>query len=353
MSFCVMSFTKHGISLSEKLAKSLEPEEVLLFTKCSSEREKGLINTIQFVEEGIGAWTKKQMEAKNTLLFIGACGIAVRAIAPCLVDKLHDCPVLVMDEKGSYIIPILAGHVGGANEIAHKIAKLTGAVPVITTATDINQKFAVDLFAKKNALHIVNKDGIAKVSSKILAGKTLIMSVETGHILGSQSEEIKLISYPPTQPVDILITSKEIDGEALITLKPKKYVIGMGCKRGKELEKIESFISKSLEIVNIKKEQIFALSSIDKKKDEQALLAWTQKEGIPFLTFSAEELQKVKGNFHGSAFVKEQVGVDNVCERSALNVCGENGKLIYKKYAEDGMTIAIAKREWSVSLDGE
>ena len=106
---------------------------------------------IRYVEEGMGEWAGKQMAEKHTLLFIGACGIAVRAIAPYITDKLHDSAVLVMDEGGNYIIPILSGHVGGANEIAVKIAVEIGAVPVITTATDINGKFAVDLFAKRNS----------------------------------------------------------------------------------------------------------------------------------------------------------------------------------------------------------
>lgn len=357
MRLSIISFTQNGIVLSKKLAQELKGVELALFTKCSHHGP-------EFIEQSIGDWAREQMQEKNALLFIGACGIAVRAIAPYIADKLQDSPVLVMDEKGTYVIPILAGHMGGANEIALQIAEKTGAIPVITTATDINHKFAVDLFAKKNHLHIANKDGIAKVSSQVLAGEKITMSIEPGHMDEKTQipEEIQLVSYPPQQLVDIVVTAEAKDYDASICLRPKEYVIGMGCKRGKEAEKIEALIQRSLQETGIRKEQIFALASIDKKKDEEGLLTWSRKENIPFLTFSAEQLQEVEGNFNTSDFVKEQVGVDNVCERAALAVCErENeekrnqhvGKISYEKHAEDGMTIAIAKREWRVVFDAE
>ena len=99
--------------------------------------------------------------------------------------------------------------------------------------------------------------------------------------------------------------------------------------------------------------QVFALSSISQKRDEQGIIEWCRKEGIPFFTYTAEELQEVNGNFTKSQFVKDQVGVDNVCERAAVKACGEDGKLILPKVAENGMTIAIARREWKVCFDGK
>lgn len=352
----IISFTQNGIHLSEMIGKNLGTAEYLLFTKCSayfSELQEMDV-PIQFVEESLSAWTKEQMEKGNALLFIGACGIAVRAIAPFITDKLHDSPVLVMDEKGKYVIPILAGHMGGANELAHFIAEKTGAEPVITTATDINQKFSVDMFAKKNNLFIVNKDGIAKVSAKVLAQKEVTIAIEPGH--GGEKislpQGIHFIAYPPKQPVDILITSENstLEIETALLLRPKEYVIGMGCRKGKEAEKIEDLIEQSLHEMGISYTQIAVLASIDVKSKEEGLLAWSRTHQVPFLTYTAEELQGVKGVFHPSDFVRERVGVDNVCERAALRACGPDGKLVYEKHAVDGMTIAIAKREWSVTF---
>ena len=359
MKLSIISFTEKGIQLSQKLVDKLQNTEleIMLFSKCSYGAKSN-------ITESIADWTKLQMQEKNALLFIGACGIAVRAIAPSILDKLQDSPVLVLDENGKHIIPILSGHMGGANELACLIAKKIAAVPVITTATDLNRKFAVDLFAKKNHLHIVNKEGIAKVSAKVLAGEEIVMSIESG--LLSKNEEVpeglRIVEYPPNESVDILIMSQyeaevigygNIKEMAAIVLCPKEYVIGMGCRKGKEAEKIEKFISRSIEAAGILPSQIYALASIEQKREEEGLLAWSRKERVPFVTYTAEELQEVSGRFDTSDFVKKTGGVGNVCERAALKACGNGGQLICGKTALDGMTIAIAKREWSVTFKQE
>lgn len=437
MKVSIISFTLKGIELSLKIKKvfSGETEEDLcLYTKCShaekslTERklteknlaEKDLVESgLSYVEQPLTEWTGEQMKKRRSLLFIGACGIAVRAIAPFLTDKLNDVPVLVMDEQGRFVIPVLAGHVGGANELAVSLAERMGSTPVITTATDLNHCFAVDLFARRNALHIVNKDGIAKVSSRILAGEEVTMAVEEGHfreeaqtlrgrrvsrktnipdgirlvscipefhtdipiVMTEVIEDIPAASAESTEdvpvvsvesitdatvafsessagipgvtesPVDILVAPASYGQGRLLTLRPKEYVIGIGCKRGKAAEQIDHFVNRALKESGISMEQVAAFASIDRKKDEEGILWMSSHYGIPFVTYSAEELQQVEGTFHASEFVKSQVGVDNVCERAALRFSGPDGILITGKQAEDGITAAIVKRIWSVSFD--
>lgn len=348
----IISFTKKGTELSKKIAEECREFSVSLFTKYSGaqyeESEK-----VSFVNEKIQAWTGYQMDERSPILFVGACAIAVRSIAPHLKDKLHDSPVLVMDEQGNYVIPILSGHMGGANELALYLAKQMGAVPVITTATDINGKFAVDAFAKKNGLCLNDKSGIARISSKILDGEKISVSIETGHLMSESviPEYIHLISYPPVKPVDIVITSEEKEFEAVLCLRPKEYVLGMGCKKGKESAEIERFIANALKDTKIDAKQIYALASIDRKKEEPGLVVWAQKRGIPFITYSAQELAEVEGCYHDSEFVKDTVGIANVCERAAVRACGDEGKLIIEKRAWDGMTLAVARRKWRISFD--
>lgn len=427
MKVSIISFTLKGIELSLKIKKAFSgeaEEDLCLYTKCShaekslTERklteknlaEKDLVESgLSYVEQPLTEWTGEQMKEHRSLLFIGACGIAVRAIAPFLTDKLNDVPVLVMDEQGRFVIPILAGHVGGANELALSLAERMGSTPVITTATDLNHCFAVDLFARRNALHIVNKDGIAKVSSRILAGEEVTMAVEEGHLQegeagsmggrkvpreGNVLEGIRIvpcisefhtdIPVVPTEvsedvsavsvesitdasvafsessagipgvtesPVDILVAPASYGQGHLLTLRPKEYVIGIGCKRGKATEQIDHFVHRVLKESDISMEQVAAFASIDRKKDEEGILWMSSHYGIPFVTYSAEELQQVEGTFHASEFVKSQVGVDNVCERAALRFSGPDGILITGKQAEDGITAAIVKRRWSVSFD--
>ena len=354
MKLSVISFTENGKQLSESIVKLLEKElEIKLYTKCEAGIKDDIYSDILFLKKSVGDWAKERMQEQNALLFIGACGIAVRAVAPFLTDKLHDVPVLVMDEKGKYVIPILSGHMGGANDLANHIAEKTGAEAVITTATDLNKKFAVDLFAKRNSLYIADKDGIAKVSSKVLAGKEITMSIEAGHeIIGGESG-IRFVPYPPMGVVDVVVTSKDDMFDTSLLLKPREYVIGIGCKKGKKANEIDDFILKAIKKKGISIMQIFALSSISQKRDEQGIIEWCRKEGIPFFTYTAEDLQEVNGTFTKSMFVKDQVGVDNVCERAAVKACGEDGKLILPKVAENGMTIAVAKREWKVCFDEE
>lgn len=385
MKLAIISFTENGIKLSKTVAKRLSRRKVTLYTKCSRYTAEDL--KVQRVKESLQVWTAQRMAEGDALLFIGACGIAVRAIAPNLTDKLHDVPVLVMDEEGQYVIPILSGHVGGANELAREFADLMDARPVITTATDVQKKFAVDLFAKRNHLEIMNKDGIAKVSAKALAGEQLTIAIRAKNIecyhpkfcevceedfteaenqllreasMHKQDQEVcgvepplRLVPYVKNQQIDIVVSEMPDNKNALIWLRPRRYVVGMGCRKNKDTEELLAFYQETLEQAMVEPGEVYALASIDKKKDEPGLLAISERMRIPFFTYTAEELNRVGECVHSSEFVKAQVGVDNVCERAAFAGCGVSGWLIYEKHAFDGMTIAIAERIWSVILDEE
>ena len=353
MNLSVISFTQKGMFLSLRLAEELSGQEVKLFTKCTFAVEKSCAYGVQWTQQSVGEWAGEQMAAQRTVLFIGACGIAVRAIAPHITDKLQDAPVLVMDENGRYVIPLLAGHVGGANEAAGYIASRTGAEVVLTTATDIQGRFAVDVFAGRNGLQIVNRDGIARVSAKVLAGQKITVSVEKARVQGEIQNVpgVQLVPWPPAQKADVLIGTQDGAGEALLYLRPREYVIGLGCRKGKETEALEAFIRANLLAAGVQENEIYAAASIDRKQREQGIVAWCCQRRIPFLTFSAGQLGEVEGEFHGSAFVQQKVGIDNVCERAALRACGADGELVWEKHAQAGMTIAIARRKWSVTFD--
>lgn len=395
MNVSVVSFTQKGYKLSceiaEKLQKVNNISGIELYTKCSlyelideteSKKESDIKTSESFlpayIKLKIDEWAATQMHKKNVLIFIGACGIAVRAIAPSVKNKLSDSPVIVIDELGKFVIPILSGHMGGANELAELIADRINAVPVITTATDINEKFAVDVFAKENDLAILNKEGIAKVSAKVLSGEVIMVSVDQsiigkirivnsnfiGILKNRLQDTAKFIEYPPNSPVDILISrDKDIKKyEAALYLKPKQYVIGIGCKKNTPYEKIEYAINEGLDETKIEKCEVKKIASIDIKKNEPGIIQWCRQNRLDFATYTATELLSVEGKFSSSAFVQKQVGVDNVCERAAVMGCIEliydtkmehevtthksdekNIRLVYKKHAYDGVTIAIAK----------
>lgn len=278
----------------------------------------------------LAEWTKKCFADNIPIVFIGATGIAVRTIAPLLECKTKDPAVLVMDELGKYVIPLVSGHLGGANELALRISEITGAEPVITTATDINECFSPDLFAKENNLAIADKDSIRTVAGKALENKPVTVSIK---------------DYPPREKVDIIISNMKSDIEnGSMLISPKEYCIGIGCKKNTEYEVIIAAVNKALEDINIDISQVFCIASIDIKENEPGILRMSRLNKIPFITFDADLLNKVQGEFTTSEYVKSQVGVDNVCERAAVLGAGIGAVLVLRKQAGNGVTVAIAKR---------
>lgn len=364
MKICIVSFTKKGYELSCDIAHKLKKSayEVEVFTKCSRLSDVNIKDS-SYISQNISDWTAAQMSEKKALIFIGACGIAVRAIASSVNNKLKDSPVIVIDELGQFVIPILSGHVGGANELAVLLAALMNATPVITTATDINNKFAVDVFAKKCRLAIVNKDGIAGVSSKVLAGEVVTMSVDREHIPAKHrklikafldeadmsADVIKTVDFPPVYGADIVVSCEKTKDpkNGSIYLKPTQFVLGIGCRRDTAFENIDRAIRQSLLKLQIDISDIDMIASIDVKKDEPGIKEFCDRNRIDFVTYTADELMAVQGEFSASQFVKEHVGVDNVCERAAVLACSREcnkaGKLVYKKHKYDGVTVAAAK----------
>ena len=357
----VISFTENGRCLAREVQNCFKEWDIHCFTQ------------EEIKEQGLARWTKEQMEQRNTLLFIGACGIAVRAIAPNLVNKLQDSAVLVIDEMANYVIPILSGHVGGANELACMLAKRIGAVPVITTATDINGKFAVDVFARKNGLKIADRELAKEISAELLTGRkvgfftdflwngtlpkglceeqfcdrNIQITINTDSLKGSSKKRAKKEGYDTETGAE----QKEIDrsemrseGKAVLRLVPPVIILGIGCRKGTPAGQIQSAIHQLLKEQNLHPLSIAAIATIDLKKEEPGLLAAAETLQIPVICYSSEELAAVPGDFTESAFVKQITGVGNVCERAALKAARERGGyLVCHKTVYDGVTVAAAR----------
>ena len=280
------------------------------------------------VEKTLSEWTESVFLPGNALIFVGAAGIAVRALSGLPKNKLEDCPVLVIDDGGRFVIPVLSGHAGGANKMAATIAKLLDAVPVITTSTDVHDAFSADTFAVENHLTITDKAALKKVSVKALQGKAVTLSVK---------------DYPPKEKTDIIVADRT-DAEYDLLLKQGSCFVGLGMKKGTDADALDSFFRAALKDLGITPEDVYAFCTIDLKEDEEALRALRDRYRIPVITFDAPLLQKAKGDFASSGFVKKTVGVDNVCERAAVLGAGNTAELILKKQTGEGMTIAVARR---------
>lgn len=154
---------------------------------------------------------------------MGATGIAVRSIAPHLRHKSTDRRWSWWTEGGQFVIPILSGHLGGANDLAREIAALTGAVPVITTATDVNGVFAVDQWARRQGLMVCNPEKILSVSSRLLAGET-VGFFSAWPIAGEVPAGLCPVSQEEAQ---VVLDLHRPVGDAL-WLCPKGVRVGMG-----------------------------------------------------------------------------------------------------------------------------
>ena len=363
MSIISLSFTGIGTELNRRLCEKLKKNFHL---------ERGANACIGYAPEkyaGEGILPLPADKAaligsrwgQSAYVFIGAAGIAVRYIAPWVKDKYTDSPVLVIDEKGQYVIPLLSGHVGGAAALADEVADMIGAVPVHTTATDVQGKFAVDVFAKKNGLVITDREAVKKISAGLLNGEKAALYIEDPfvNVTGTPPDEIVLCeSFKKAEQYSyqIIITGSleqhvkgresevkepEQEGCSLLLL-PRNIAAGIGCRKGIEESVLENGFLGILAENGVDIRQVKSIASIDLKKNEPALLHLCEKYRIPFETYTAEELRSVSDVTTASEFVKKITGVDNVCERAARLSCSA-GSMIQGKRIREGMTAALVK----------
>lgn len=324
----IVFYTDRGENTARRIAQALEREyEIECF------RAKCKLNELFY--------------QTDALIFVGACGIAVRAIAPYLRDKTTDPAVVVVDELGLHAVSLLSGHIGGANALARKIATQIGAAPVITTATDINHRFAVDEWAAKHGLVISSMKAARTFAGNILK-RDLPMQCDFP-IVGKLPDGL----YAADMAQDGVTISVHMQDESqgALYLTPKILYVGIGCKRDTNAATIESAFAEMLQAERMDPRAFCAAASIDVKQNEAGLHSFCQSRALPVRFYSAQELQGVAGDFSASAFVRETVGVDNVCERAAMLSAGENAKLIVKKRCKNGVTIAVAQEDWSVCFE--
>ncbi len=333
----IVSFTNQGGALSLKL-KDLY-SSAIVYGKMDDEN-------IIYLNKDIRLWTEDIFTKADMIIFISALGIAVRAIAPFIKSKDKDPAVIVIDDTAEFIIPLLSGHIGGANKKAIEIADFLHSTPVITTSTDRNKKFAVDLWAKENNLSIADITKIKEVSKRILKGESV-------GLISDYSIQGQLpvgIIKDNTAKCGIVISS-DVDKKPFactMNLIPKEYVLGVGARKNGDYTFLKQLVFKVMEENSIHPLQIKAVTSIDIKKDEKAIIALADELNVEFRTYSKEQLENIQGDFSSSGFVKSITGVDNVCERSIK--CYTHGEIVVRKICENGFTLAIGYEKWQGSF---
>ncbi|MDO4732225.1 MAG: cobalamin biosynthesis protein [Bacillota bacterium] len=277
----------------------------------------------------------------DALVFVSACGIAVREIAPHVREKQSDPAVICIDEQGHFVIPLLSGHIGAGNELALRIADALHASPVITTATDINKRFSVDAWAARNNFVIDDLQQAKAVSAAILE-RDIPLSCDfgiatelPGGLVSADSGELGIcISYRKKAPF-----------VQTLRLIPKILHIGIGCRKGSSDVAIREAVNTVIDQEGLDKRAVRCVASIDLKAEEEGLLKYCEENGLMPVFYSSAELLEVPGSFTPSSFVQSVTGVDNVCERAALLGADE---LIVRKTAVSAVTVAVAVEKLEV-----
>ena len=285
----------------------------------------------------------------DAIIFVGATGIAVRAIAPFICGKAVDPAVLVIDEAGRYVISLLSGHLGGANALARTAASLIEAEPIITTATDAESAFAVDTFAKENGFLLTDLRKAKEVSAKVLRGEKLRIysDIPMERLVHRPARhEAELVPAQDIDRADIVISyrTKLLNQATGLRLIAKRVHVGLGARKGVTQAEVAAAVATCLEDAGIDPRAVVALASIDLKKQEAGILAYSYEGGVPFVTYTAEELRTVEGAFAGSSFVQSVTGVANVCERAAAYAAGRSGhaEVLVHKTIHGSVTTAVA-----------
>lgn len=287
----LISFTNQGKKIESELSSFFLQNNVHFSIFDKSNCDLDLFLQKIFLE------TKK----KSLVIFVSAVGICVRKIALFLQSKITDPAVICIDDCKNFVISVLSGHIGGANEATKIISDFLGSTPVITTSTDINKKFAIDVWAK--------------------------------------SHDFNLFEIGSTREISEFI--KKINS---MSLKNERFIsVGVGCKKGVSPEKMLLFVKKTFSDLSLPIESVKSISSIDIKKDEKAIIFLAKTLNASLFFYSANELNSIKSKngFSKSEFVQKKVGVDCVCERSAL-ISSKNKVILQKKISSEGMTISIA-----------
>ncbi len=347
----IISFTKQGSQKNKELCGHFSTREM----PCTGYSVKRWAEEYQLaaMPEQLSNWIGTCW-GKEDFVFVGAVGIAVRMIAPWIRDKYTDSAVVVLDEKAQYCIPILSGHVGGGVELAYEIAKWTKAVPVITTATDVQNKFAVDVFAQKNGLQITDRVLAKKITAAVLDGRKIGYYSEFEHDGSIPDELVYCETMDAMDEFDygiVVAENSRIEEpkKHCLYLQAKSYVVGLGCRKNIAYSKLEDGLQRVMDQLGIEWSELCTIASIDLKKEEPAILKLTQKYSIPFVTYSAEELRTIEHVSSSSEFVASVTGVDNVCERAAKYCCPQ-GTPILNKVKSDSMTVAVVKRKMDIKF---
>lgn len=338
----VWAITPQGVRLAERIAAEF-PEAQLFATEKLRERARGAVG-FRALPEAVGS----HFRSYAGHVFIMAAGIVVRVIAPCILKKTEDPAVVVVDDRGRFAISLLSGHLGGANDLARRVAASVGGQAVVTTATDVNDVPSIDVLAQQHGLSIENPNAIKTVNMAILTGQAIGVHDPFEILADRIPNAVAFLSDAgagcPQVYVDDRIT--ETPEQALV-LRPRSLAAGIGCNRGTAAGEIRALLLDTLRESGLARQSLRTLASIDLKSDEPGLIAVAEELAVPIEFFGRDEIGRVEEKVRNpSAAVEKHIGVKSVCEAAAI-LASRGGVLIVPKRMTRNVTVAIARASFT------
>ncbi|MDR2700767.1 MAG: cobalamin biosynthesis protein [Nitrososphaerota archaeon] len=352
----VVAITRQGVETALNIKRVLDVEGL----KISVFAPKKYIQLgVCELDGKFGDFIKENYGKLDAIVAVMATGIIIRAVAPFVESKLSDPAVIGVDVTGRFVISLLSGHYGGANDLAKLIAKGIGAAPVITTASDSLGKQGVDELAKVLHLTIVNPKSLVPVNAAVVNDECVVL-VLVGDVkipvegingfeikrANSNVEAVKLVSsYDAGAIVTRESLKNGVSVKPFTVLRARRIVVGLGCRKDSSCEHLVEAVHAALKTAGLSAGRIDQFVSVDIKRDSAAMLNTAKLFDIPLEFLSVETLRNLSHPdlSPDSKLVQEKIGVGGVCERAALIIAGKNSKLILKKTKLNGTTVAIAE----------
>ena len=334
LKIAIVSINQPSLNSACKLVAYLEDYEVDVYGKKDLKHNLETLKLYNKLDDILSpAW-----KAYDAIICILAMGAVVRKIAPFLEDKATDPAVIVINLALDKIVPLLSGHLGGANELSDIIvSRIDGCINFISTATDQTNTLAFEMFAKKNHLKIKNLKKLALISNTLLNKKNV--EVQTYQNIFDTIPNKNNIIRVDKCTSELCVNINPFKSEHL-SFEPKLF-LGIGCNRDTSYEEINEAVLIFLEKHNLDFEQIENIASFEAKADEVGLLEFAKKYNFDIKFFNEEEINTLQGDFSPSS-AKKFFGLKGVAEPSAILVSKYKELIIKKEVYNTKVTIAGA-----------
>jgi cobalt-precorrin 5A hydrolase len=293
----------------------------------------------------------------DQIVLFFALGAVVRLIAPLLQHKHVDPGIVAIDDAGRFAISVVSGHSGDANGLAQRCAEILGAIPVVTTASEVHNTLAVDLLAHKQGWQVEDPSAMTTVSAAIVNAEAVAILQDCGELdwwANGRTWPDNLIHVTNPQEVSatrfaalIVITDRLIEGlpqdVPTLVYRPPTLVLGIGCRRGVSFQTLETFVKGKLAEHQLAFQSVALLATADIKADEVALQMLVQRYGWGIETHAVTTLRTMTEVPNPSERVQRLVGTPSVCEAAAI-LSSNGGVLIVSKQKGEGMTMAVARK---------